>query len=349
MDELSFSRILPGNLLLGEAPYFGGNSTTQVALYLFWERLFGLSPVAVRSLSVVQGLFGLALFWLALRRLFGPLWASWSTAFLSVSVYATYFAKVAFETGTVLFFGPFLLYLGVRWWKRPTAPLAAVLGAILAASFFTYPGFAVGLCAYGICFLLFLCFDRGKAGRWSVSGRRIAWVLGAFAVVMAALLAVHFQLAAHTKHLSNWLISAGAPSWKVSEVLSALLCVLYDAFVSGRSLHVFYPVPFLELFLWPFVFLAIGTYWRRYPNPAFRALAVCIPLVFFFASLATWNPGARRAIFALLPFYILAGGANLVQRYGLGPTTGGSDGSRLRVPSSTAQSLWRDLDAVSVP
>ncbi len=305
MDELSITRILNTGLLTGNMPYNGATNATHSLLVLAWQWLFGISPLAVRIQVVTMGMLGLLCLFLAIRRLGGSLLAVWTTALLSISLYGSYLNKMAVETGTLLFYVPLLILLYSHWRTRPSIFLSASIGFIFSASLFTYPAYSLGALAYFLVLTTAASFyyfrKRPNLDRTYVKGFCVGSFF--FCLSLAAFFFWHLKLSTSPTLL---FLSPGVPTWKTGDYFFSVYKILYELLITCDSPMTFFPAPFLEPFLLPFFVAGLLELRSKQNSKPLLAIAFCIPLTILLSALGSNLPGARRAIFILIPFYFFS-------------------------------------------
>jgi hypothetical protein len=132
-----------------------------------WWRLVGLQPIALRFLSVLVNLIGVACLYRAMRRIrneSAALLGAVAFSALAVNIYLT--AQVR---GYALVVGllPVAFWLTLRYFDHPTVGRGALLGLVMAAMFYTAYASAAAFLVLGIYTLLVY---RQAIWRWWLPG-----------------------------------------------------------------------------------------------------------------------------------------------------------------------------------
>ncbi len=301
MDELSVSRLLPGSLLVGEAPYNGATNLAASALWLVWERLLGLSPHAVRSLSALCGLASLFYFYRLVKERDSRTTAVWATALFAVSFNASYFSSLAMETHFPLLWGPVLALGLLRWREAPTVARSLGLGLAFAVSLYTYPGQLLGVLAY-FPTVAWLCWRQRRWPALTAPQRKGAAIgLGVVFLVFVGVYWIHLRLAVESEPL--WLQTTERLPHTSLQYVRGVVVLIAHSVLGGKTGVGGFPMPMFEVLLWPFFLAGAMSFWRRKQSPWLRALPLCLVTGILIAALAARGPSARRLIFYLPVFY----------------------------------------------
>lgn len=277
----------------------------------FFDLVFtigGLSELNARLGTVFLSVFGLFGWFLFLDLTSSRRMALWSTGFLSVSLHATYFSRLALEPIWVLALFPWCFFFLEKCsstsfiWAFPFA-VSVLIGI------FTYPGFSIAAAA--ITLTVFF---------WCVSRRQVPRPLA-----IAGLLTVICILGSLSYWWLKWGIEplryygGGALDLSAVGIVEAAAAISRDAFFKTSSWILPFETSFFEMSLFPLALIGLGSKLSERTAEAKGApSAHCLlPWAHIFVGTSFFvyisihvtgaYPGMRRGIFLLLPFYFFCG------------------------------------------
>jgi len=310
-DENMMSIVYTSGIINGEHVRSGAGKIVYALILDAWLHLFGLSVTAIRSLSTVASIAGIVFWFLSLRLLCGQRIALWASALLSISFFGIYFGRLSLEVYWTIVFAPLCLLFYAYWKLHPSRLIAALAGSVVALGLFTYPGSLLallatlsGLAAASLLFLI--TTSSGKAAlipcRETVLDAAAA--LAAFLVVTVIGFTLHYMIYAPPGEAA--FTGGGGGNFNISlvSVLAALQRLLVDLFIEGSSWYIHFPaMPFVEVALWPFFITGVMISCGRKRDWKIRGIILSMPAVIMLVALTGAEPGMRRAIYFLLPFY----------------------------------------------
>lgn len=304
-EEISASVIYVADMWTGEKTYSGSTQIVYAVLMDAWRKIGGTMSVAwARGISGLMGALALPLLFLSLKRVINSRVAALATGLLAMSLYGSFFSRMAFETGWSIFFYCLSLYLltVVLLSKERLWPWT-VVGLSLGLGVFTYPGFTVmlaaSLCAFLTVFLIRRSEFLNRTQLVLIAKRGALVAFGLLTVAIPSLI-FHFRTQAHAH-----LFKGGGVFWdSLDKYITALSTVLRDIFIAGDSYYLPYQsVTVVESSYWGF--FIIGAYVSLKDRKLWaQVLTFSIFFLIFIVSLATNYPGMRRGILILVPFYI---------------------------------------------
>ena len=308
-DENLLSVIYVSTVVNGEAAAHGASHLACALTLDVWYRLFGFTPYVARAYMATLGGIGLLFFFLGLRRMSGYRVALWSTAFLSISLQAVYFSKVAFETGWVLFVMPLLGYLLALAVQRRSISWAAAAGSVFSLGIFSYPGFILAVLAIFLGFVLALSFGSLQFRAGFRQALR-SWRLGA-AFVAGAIPFVAFALHRHATVLGAsqpLLFGGGGLSLTLGAAVAGWDSLMRDLLIEGSSWYLLFPgMAFLEIALTPLAAYGLLMQYRRSASTLWLAIALSVPICIALVPFTGAYPGMRRAIYVTMPYAVAVG------------------------------------------
>jgi hypothetical protein len=152
-----------------------------------WRTLVGLEPLALRLSTLFVFLIGTACVYRAAR---GDRWESFgllAAVFYAALGYSVFTSVYTRGSGLTMAFLPILLWMALRYFRRPTVAMGIALGVGLAALFWLYLNAPFAIVMLG---LFTLCLYPRRIWRWWLPGLVLA-VLSAPVIVLRLDLALN--------------------------------------------------------------------------------------------------------------------------------------------------------------
>jgi len=299
------------DVLDGGWPAFFDPNGGEEALFPYLAALsisvFGHNFFALRFVSLVCGVFSIALSYSVIRELLGRRVALLTTAAVAISFWHVFDSRVALRPITLLLMAEVSFYLFWRGLKRGEMMWFALDGVFLGASFYTYTsGFLVPATIIVFILLYLLPFQRALLlQRW----RGILLAL-TIALIIFAPMGYHIYThpvasTARARDLSDHinLLFAGEPGPILTDVLNVMGMLFlrgdqeWRYNLAGRP--VFDPLTFL-LFCGGLV-ICLG----RLRRPEYAFLLLWLGVNIIPAAITRNSPSSLRAIGSLTPIYAL--------------------------------------------
>ena len=299
------------DVLDGGWPAFFDPNGGEEALFPYLAALsisvFGHNFFALRFVSLVCGVFSIALSYCVIRELLGRRVALLTTAAVAISFWHVFDSRVALRPITLLLMAEVSFYLFWRGLKRGEMMWFALDGVFLGASFYTYTsGFLVPATIIVFILLYLLPFRRALLlQRW----RGILLAL-TIALIIFAPMGYHIYThpvasTARARDLSDHinLLFAGEPGPILTDVLNVMGMLFlrgdqeWRYNLAGRP--VFDPLTFL-LFCGGLV-ICLG----RLRRPEYAFLLLWLGVNIIPAAITRNSPSSLRAIGSLTPIYAL--------------------------------------------
>lgn len=301
-DEHSYARIYAHAIGANEKIYGGFTQGVTAAALNLWFWIAGPSITAARGFSALLGLSGTLLCVSLIKKELGANLGFLTGILLCLSSYFMVFSATAVEINAVFFFIPLCLLLLRGHWGFTGSRLLG--GALLAISFFTYPGLAFFWAGLALSTLALAPRAVIEASR----RRNACAVIVAFAATFVALIALHFHFLAPPEMYSvraGFLQGGGAWTRDFWRLTDSVITNASDLIIGGSSWYTsqLAHATFLEQALWGAFIVGAYTAWKS-RSPRLRICLATLGIVFFGNLLIAQNPGMRRAA-ALLPLAYL--------------------------------------------
>lgn len=279
----------------------GSNQLTILWLLNYWFQIFSPMAIYARALSVCVGLVSCGAWFFYLRYFFKFWPALFGTLILLANVQLVYFSKLSIEPIYSFAFLTLIIPCIHLGWVQKSYRWSAAAGFFFALGIFTYPAFYIQLLSLFIAFLLFQARHLSEEIKKSWKASLLPFAISAIPLLSVGLYLHYFHFGRSISPFrSGGALIQSASDWKDS--LSALL---KDVFWSSDSWYLVHNIPFIDWGLWAFIAIGFFVTWKK-RNKAVFVYLLSAGFLFFFVSLTTVYPGARRLISIFLPLSFVA-------------------------------------------